>query len=325
MPAFPTLDALAAAEVPPLDYVDLVDRMTNANTSYEPLTNPPPYNLGDQETFTMLVGEDISYETFNMELRAITDRVLIWVQQDVTYPPWRARALAQRIERHVLDPVQRLFQFAEPPGVDGDPRLYVALIYDSGGVWLGYFHEASTRMKSIYSYSNQHEMLVVNLEQDDAYDFFDDILMDIIGHEYLHILQYHSDYGEETWLDEGLASYAGYVASAPFLSTAGAQAYSNSFLSAPQTGLKHWQELPREDNLPKYGAAVLFVFYLVERFGEDIIPPLLSDKANGWASVSRSCASMKAPPQTKFSRIGCWRITFSILGAATATQSWKAN
>ncbi len=280
---YPTLDALANMEVPPVDYADLVGRMNNVHTSYQAPTDPPQYKVGDREAFRMIVGEDVAYETFDMELRAILERALIWVQRDINYPQWRAEALAQKIERLVLDPMQRLFQFAEPPGIDGDPRLYVALIYDSEGHWFGYFHEASTRPKDIYSSSNQHEMLAVNLYQDDEYDFFDDILVDAIAHEYLHILQFHSDFGEDLWLDEGLATYAGYVASAPILTTAGAHYFGDIFLSAPHTGLTHFQAV--EDRLSKYGAAVLFVIYLVDRFGADIIPPLLLDKAHGWPSV----------------------------------------
>ena len=96
-------------------YADLAGRMSNEYSSYQPPAEPPQYEVGDREAFRMIVGEDIIYETFDMELRAITERALIWVQRDTSYPLWRAQALAQKIERHVLDPMQRLFQFAEPP------------------------------------------------------------------------------------------------------------------------------------------------------------------------------------------------------------------
>lgn len=280
---FPTLDALANLEVPPFDYIEMLDRMTLQDPVHVPPADPPQYKIGARESFTLILGEDIYYESVEMELRGMTDRVLIWVQEDVDYPPWRALNMARRLETYVLEPMQRLFQYAEPPGVDGDPRLYVALMIDADGASLGYFHESSTLPQHLYAESNQHEMLVVNLLKDDEYDFFDDFLIEVVAHEYLHILHHHSDFGEELWLDEGLASYAGYIAGKPFLSRGSAHAFGDGFLEAPHTGLTQWQAV--EDKLPKYGAALLFVLYLAERFGDDILPALLKDSANGWASV----------------------------------------
>lgn len=280
---YPTVEALANVTVPYFDYVDMVNRMSGPQAIHVPPENPPKYEVGDRKTFTLVWGKDIYYETAEMELRGQTDRVLIWVQDDVDYARWRARQMAQRLERLVLDPMQRLFQFTEPPGVDGDPRLYVALMLDPDGASSGYFHQVSTLPKHLYAESNEHEMLVVNLFRDEEWDFFDDLLIDIAAHEYLHILHHHSDFGEELWLDEGLASYAGYIAARTFFSSFGAHDFGDSFLEAPQTGLTQWQAV--EDRLPKYGAALLFVLYLAERFGDDILPDLLKDKANGWSSV----------------------------------------
>ena len=207
---YPTLDALAKLEVPAFDYADMVSRMSGKDTSYAPPTEPPHYEIGDRETFTLVMGENIAYESVDMELRGLTDRVLIWVLEDANYPRWRAQQMAQRLETYVLDPVQALVRFAEPPGVDGDPRLYVALSMDPESQYFGYFLETSALPKSLYPNSNQHEMLVVNLAADDDFDFFDDILIDVVAHEYMHILQSLIDHGEELWLNEAIATYVGY-------------------------------------------------------------------------------------------------------------------
>ena len=281
--AYPTLEALATLEIPAFSYVDMVGRMSGRDTSYAPPAEPPVYEIGARESFTLIWGQDIYFERVEMELRGMTERVLIWVQDGIDYPRWRARQMAQRLETYVLDPMQRLFQYAEPPGVDGDPRLYVVLMLDPDGASLGYFQETSTRPRRLYAESNQHEMLVVNLHKDEEYDFFDDILIEVVAHEYLHILHHHSDFGEELWLNEALASYAGYIASKPFLERGSTHAFADSFLEAPQTGLTQWQAT--EEKLPKYGAALLFVLYLAERFGEDIVADLLKESANGWNSV----------------------------------------
>ena len=280
---YPTLEALATLEIPAFSYVDMVVRMTGKNASQAPPAERPQYEIGDRETFRLLLGEDNQYQSVHMELRGLTDRVLIWVQDDVDYPRWRARNIAQRIETQVLDPMQRLFQYVEPPGIDGDPRLYVALMLDPSEAAFAYFHKSSTLPQRFYEYSNEHEMLVVNLSWDEGYDYFDHLLFEVVAHEYIHILHHHSDFGEEKWVDEGLASYAGYIASSSRLQGGIAQHTAETFLEAPQTGLTQWHAVA--DSRPKYGASFLFVLYLAEQFGEGIVPALLKEKANGWSSV----------------------------------------
>ena len=200
-------------------------------------------------------------------------------------PRWRARNIAQRLETQVLDPMQRLFQYKEPPGIDGDPRLYVALVLDDREAALAYFLMSSTVPQRFFKDSNEHEMLVVNLYWDEGYDYFDHVIFELVAHEYIHVLHYHSDFGEERWLDEGLASYAGYIASGSRLQGGIAQQNADAFLEAPGTGLTQWFAV--EDKMPKYGAAFLFVLHLAEQFGDDIVPTLLKEKANGWSSVAK--------------------------------------
>ena len=282
---YPTLAALDNLEVPAFNFVDMVGRMTGTDTSHAPPSDQPQYEIGDRKTFKLLMGEDVKYESVDMELRGMTDRVLIWVQDDVAYPRWRARNIAQRLETQVLDPMQRLFQYEEPPGIDGDRRLYVALMLDSSEAPLAYFLKSSTFPHRYYEDSNEREMLVVNLSWDEGYDYFDHLLFEVVAHEYIHALHHHSDFGEELWLDEGLAGYAGYIASSSRLQGGLAQQTADAFLEAPQTGLTHWFAV--EEKGPKYGAAFLFVLYLVEQYGQDIVPALLKEKANGWSSVAK--------------------------------------
>jgi len=282
---YPTLDALAKLNVPAFRYTDMLGRMASSDPSYKAPAEPPQYEIGDLDFFWLDFGENYNPKYVKVELRGMTRRVLIWADTTVDYPNWRAQALARQLESAVLDPTQRIFQFAEPPGVDGDARLTVAMIHDPDGTHLGYFSRRYALPKKLRAHANQREMLVVNLALDDEYDFYDEILLDVIAHEYLHILHYHSDFGEELWLDEALASYAGFQASKPYLSRSTGHIVADEFLAAPGVGLTQWQAV--EDKSTKYGAGLLFIMYLTQRFGQDILPPLLADPANGWASVAK--------------------------------------
>lgn len=280
---FPTLAALANLDVPAFRYADMVDRMSWQNPNYNPPSQPPNYELGDREWFRLTFGEARELERMELELRGLTGRVLIWVQVDVDYPRWRANQLAQRVETQVLDPIEKLFKAKEPPGIDGDPRLTVALINDPEGGVLGYFPQAATRPQRLWFKSNQREMLVVNLALDPDYTFFDKVMITVIAHEFLHILQFHNDFGEALWLDEAMASYAGFHAGKSIFRVSNEHGMANSFLEAPHTGLTQWQL--DDGAAEKYGAGVLFSVYLAERFGEDIMARLLAEPANGWAAV----------------------------------------
>ena len=280
---YPTLDEMSNLDVPGFEYIDLVDRFTSRDANFTPPASPPDYQLGAVEDFFVTMGADEKRQEVAMELRGITNRVLVWVQTTVDYPNWRALQLAQRLETQVLKPVEQLFNFSEPPGVDGDSRLTVVMINDPEGSTLGYFPPSSTRPKRLHAKSNQREMLVVNLALDDEYTFYDKILVEVIAHEFAHILHHHADANEETWLDEGLASHAGYVAAKALLSRHAIHFDAEDFLTAPDTSLLYWQAA--DDKGAKYGAGSLFILYLRERFGSEILPRLMAEPADGWRSV----------------------------------------
>ncbi len=280
---FPTLDALAKHETPPFIHLDMAGRMSLANPSYTPPDNPPRQDIGQRETLRLRHGEEYDEADYDLELRAQTDRVVIWVQHDQDYPRWRAESLARQVETYVLDDVQARLKSAEPPGVDGDPRLIVVLVYDPDGGYGGYFARGDTLPRKMDAYSHQREMIVLNLGRDDEYDFFDEILIEYIAHEYTHALQHHSDFGEESWLDESLATWAGFHASKPFLSWSTAHIVAEGFLESPEVGLTQWHA--DDDKRAKYGAGFLFMMYLTQRFGDEIAPRLLAEQSNGWRSV----------------------------------------
>ena len=280
---YPTLAAIENLRVPAFDYADMVKRFSRLATDHSPPATPPEYEIGDSRVLHLSFVEDWSERATVMDLRGQSPRVLIWAQSTLDYPVWRANALAKRLETETLKPIQKLFDFTEPPGVDGDPRLHIAMINSPDAERWGYFDSTKARPKIIDQRSDELEMVVVNLSDDKEIDYFDEILIGTVAHEYLHALQFHSDPGEEWWLDEALATYADYYTAKKYFSRSNWHFDSEDFLAAPDTGLTQWYSV--EDTAPKYGAGYLFVLYLVERFGEDILARLLVENANGWRAI----------------------------------------
>ena len=282
---YPTLDALAKLEIPAFDRADVVRRLSRIDTSHTPPSAPPDYQIGDRESFNVPLRDGEKEVAVPMQLRGMTENVLIWVEEAAPYSTYRAQVMAEEVERDIVAPLQQLFDYAEPPGVDGDPRLYIVMVRAPEYSRPGIFHVAHSLSRKVWADSNQHEMMVINLDLDEDYTYFDEYIAEIIAHEYQHVLLHHRDFGEERWLNEALAGFAEYHTSGYDSGFNGVYLLGEIFLETPSIGLTH---LSASDNVEaKYGAGALFMIFIAERYGEDLMARLQADSANGWQSVDR--------------------------------------
>ncbi|MCY3782018.1 MAG: hypothetical protein OXG78_17015, partial [Chloroflexi bacterium] len=282
---FPTLDALSELDVPYYSYEDMIRRISHSDIRFTPASSPPVYQVGDRESFYLPVDDSYEGVAQTFELRAMTDQVLIWVEESAPYSHRRAQRLAEHVESRIILPLQDLFQYEEPPGVDGDPRLTIAMILAPDLSTAGFFPPWHALSRKASDDSNQREMIMVNLAFDEQYDNFDQYLAELIAHEYQNILMYHRDKNEDLWLEEAFSSYAQHYTSGRGHGFDGVYQSVDAFLAAPSTPLVNWEagvELP-----PKYGAGALFMIYLAENFGDDVITQLYAESADGWRAVDK--------------------------------------
>ncbi|GAA2098065.1 hypothetical protein GCM10009841_10810 [Microlunatus panaciterrae] len=119
------------------------------------------------------------------------------------------------------------------------------------------------------------------------------------AHEYQHLLQYYTDPGENTWLNEGLSDYAqtlvGYVDTTIPYGQKGADSHISCFQGflgsdtfpycGAENSLTRWADQGSPSILSDYGAAYSFVTYVADTFGEQAVTFLHRDGANGLASL----------------------------------------
>jgi len=102
----------------------------------------------------------------------------------------------------------------------------------------------------------------------------------IVTHEYEHLLNNWYNPWQATFLDEGCAAYSqllmGYVP--PYY-------YINEFLASPDNSLSVWLD-QGFDTLADYGAAGLFVTYLSDHFGTELIGHLINTSYSGIPAVN---------------------------------------
>ena len=97
----------------------------------------------------------------------------------------------------------------------------------------------------------------------------------VLAHEFQHMVHWHNDRNEETWVNEGLSELAQEIAGYP-----PDMVFARVFAENPDTQLNTWSIDP-SDNGRHYGSAYLFMAYFLQRFGEEMTRAVVSDGANG--------------------------------------------
>lgn len=266
--AYRDLHRLLEADFPPRDYFDTANRLGKLGLTQRTVT-APIYQIGDEQTFLTEEG------SVKATLVAVTANTYFWVENGLYLPPRAVVEAANRLEKDYLPLLLNLFGSVWQPGVDNDPRfsvVHLRLPVDASE--LGYFSSVDVYPRTLFRNSNQQEMVYLNMS---AMEVGEDLYYGTLVHEVQHLIQWHVDPNEKTWLNEGLSQLAElYVG----LDTADTYYYERR----PQTRLNAWDY--DEDVIDAhYAAAYLFAVYLWEQLGETAVQELSRHPANGTSSV----------------------------------------
>ncbi|MCG3220794.1 MAG: hypothetical protein H7641_05380 [Candidatus Heimdallarchaeota archaeon] len=152
--------------------------------------------------------------------------------------------------------------------IDGDPRITVFLVQGVGSYYLQHNELVG------YPYSNNREMVFVNSNM----HIINTIA--VICHETNHLFLFNYDLDEAVFMIEGLAEfsmyYAGYMSNTSFMQgemvlniTYSAAYYSQN----PSVSLLYFDS--DYYSYASYGAGYLFLFYIAEKYGIQIIKDLI--------------------------------------------------
>ncbi|MCA9969496.1 MAG: hypothetical protein KC425_04730, partial [Anaerolineales bacterium] len=262
------LAALLTADYPPNDYFEVANRLGRAGLTARTVT-APRYQVGDTRSFFTDEG------SIDATLLAVTEHAYFWVETGLNLDATAVAAAADRLETRYYPRLTALFGEAWQPGVDNDPRfaiLHLRLPVDAAE--LGFFASLDQYPQSLYSDSNQQEMVYLNMAE---LDLNEDLYDGTLVHELQHLSQWFLDPNETAWLNEGLSQLAELVVG---LHTAETTAY----LEQPDIRLNTW-EYDEETIDAHYAGAYLFSVYLWEQLGETAVHELVRHPANGMAAV----------------------------------------
>ncbi len=268
--------------------------------------------LGDERDFFVVnrTGEiDINnqnhFDEVTATLRFIDQHTEIYVDN---------RVPAQDVPSMVTEQIGRTFDdeiyltdrnaFGEESDVDGNERVIILLTptvnalnteetVEEGLVVLGFFFGVDLGPVSAFPFSNEAEIFYAVVPDPTGefspaeipLDGIEDLLSSIFAHEFVHMISANqhilirSGQPEEIWLDEGLAHFAETLTGFPLQN----RFRSALFLDEPQTT----SLVGGDDSLERRGVAWLFVQYLVDRFGEEILGQLVQTRFTGITNVER--------------------------------------
>lgn len=285
-PSFPTLVSavpsdtlltLQQADVPENNLRQIAERLLGKKDIPETLLDPDaPYQVGDRKSF--FLNNTDTNENFQVEavLRYETAHTYFWVENGVRYDEGDLRDLAETFEEKIYPTDREFFGSEWSPGVDGDVHLYIIYADDLGSTLAGYYSSSDEYHPDAHKYSNAHEAFVFNADNVGLEESF---TYGVLAHEFQHMIHWHRDRNEATWLNEGFADLASFLNGyyGPF----GADW---SFIDDTDLQLTDWPN-DADATYPHYGASFLFLAYFLDRFGNTATQAVVADPANGMASI----------------------------------------
>ena len=259
---------LFSSTYPSHDYFETAVRLGNQNLGPRTVA-PPLYTVGDSKEFYN------DTKQIEATLVVATEHVYFWVEQGLDLDTSDLNKAANRFETEFYPQLVRLFGEVWTPGIDGDPHFSVLHTFSGANDELGRFNSEDEFPKSLYRYSNEQELIYMNM---DELSLGSNLYFGTLVHEVQHLIQWYIDPSETVWLNEGLSQlaelYVGFDDTAP----------SIDYLEQPDIRLNSWN-YEDEAVYAHYAGAYLFSVYLWEQLGEAATQELVRHPANGMASV----------------------------------------
>lgn len=283
-PGAATLMLLQTTERPPRDLYDLAARYRIVH-DLEPVAPSPEYFLSDEQFFWVRDADPGEYRQVETVLVGKSEGIYMWVEDTVNPNRELVDETAKTLDKVIFPAVRELLG-QEPPGIDDDEHIYI--VHTQRGSDLAYFDELSRLPQAVSWYSNEHDLIVVNLALGPDFiggEAYADLYYSVVSREFARLVLHSQDVDEAAWLDAGLAILAAQLAyenvpvtmNGPFFFHAPTAPRSAPFETVPEIQLNTWDESMQ---MAHEGAAYLFVLYIHDRFGDDFV--------RGWAARSES-------------------------------------
>ena len=282
-----TAQALADAVVPARDSRALAERLRAHAGSIPEVVNasPPQRAAGDRAQFFVSNSDTREVFPITATLRLVSQHAEMWVQDGLRVDQTALERAAKDFDERIYPTVHQYFGSEWSPGVDNDVRVTILNARFSGAA--GYYSSHDEFSRQVNPYSNEREMFYMNA---DAATPGTERYSAILAHEFQHMVHWHLDSNEESWVNEGASELAARLCG---MGTSGAL---QSFAQQPDTQLNAWSLSPDEDTLPHYGASYLWMEYFLQRMGPAALKATLEEPENGIAGFEKVLSQRAGAP-----------------------------
>ncbi len=251
------------------------------------------YTLTQKESFFVDPSYDLQKrEEITATLQKVSDQAYYYIDDnwwsgldsgEKTSTLLALDTLADEFDKKIYPTLVSAFGPEWKPGIDNDNRITILFHALKDGA-AGYFNSGDEHIKLQNPESNQREMVYLNTQYIDSQQ-----LNGFLAHEFIHLITFNQKekaYGvsEDVWLNEARADYTstllGYDDS--FVGS-NLQARVEQFLDKPTDSLIVWDNKEYD-----YGVVNIFIQYLVENYGKEILTNSISSKKTGIDSLNEA-------------------------------------
>lgn len=282
---FELLQESRAAAKDPYALAKGYDRLYTAPDPVPEAAVTPP-EIGSRQTLTISNIDTNVNVRIEAILLAIGEHAYFWFDTSpgLTKPTDAQLVSAAAAFDEIYDKTIAYFGQENRPGIDNDPRIHIVNAspisicdvteenLDRCGL-LGYVSSRDTLPAAVNQYSNEREMFIMN-----GRIFGSSRYVDVLAHEFRHMIEANYDNNDIDWEVEGSAMLAEDLLGF----SADPVARANWFLSNPDQQLNRWTD---GNTMPYYGQGYLFNRYIFNRLGPELYREFATDPANGLAAI----------------------------------------
>lgn len=281
---------LDAARRLPRDQVELARQLGNCRPAPTECPNvartePLDVQVGERRTFFVTdFGTDTQYE-ITAELRYVGPVVLMYVETGVPYNQAALERAARTFETEIYPRTREIFGSEIQPGVDADNRITILNAVERSRQVLGYYSSSDSLPRQVNRYSNEREMFFMNIE---LMPFESDTYLDVLAHEFQHMIHQNEQPGSALWLNEGMSQLS------EDLNGFQSEGFIPLYLRNTDIQLTGWGFAPGQSG-GHYGAAHLFMRYIYAQYaGKEQLRPLIqADAGNNLEAFVELAAQMR--------------------------------
>ncbi|MCB8981417.1 MAG: immune inhibitor A [Ardenticatenaceae bacterium] len=259
-----------------------------------PSTEPPEpktFTVGMREAFKVLNTDSNTISAPNFELMYISDHAYFWFDSTpgISEPTESELAATGAAFDQIYEQDTAAFGSEDTPGIDGDPRIHIVNaspltvcdVTESTSHLCGlggYFGSSDILPSSVDPSSNEREMFVMN-----GSFFGSNTYLDILAHEFRHMIESNYDANDWDWEVEGSAMLAEDLLGFP----SDPIARGNMFLANPDQQLNRWVD---GNTLPYYGQGYVINRYIYNRLGPDLYRAFATNPEHGFQAIDMIAA-----------------------------------